>query len=394
MGSAAFEAKRANDKAVVAWTVKIHFPAFLPLDLDEQTFYWSTGDQIELEDGNVYVQKLRAVPRGRHQRERGNDYAEFSASNVDHALYQIFRPYESIIETGEVTIRECYEIELNLWESEIRFEGYLKDFTNNDKTYSLDFTALSDMSRPNHFVGNRIITRERCGTNFNVGGVLPPDYPTPCTWQTAQGGNPNFCSKFLRGVDGCEAHNNSHQYYAVEGFKIAEINILPGDIDETGFPYESGPPCFTDNMFMVMDFDLTVLPLNEVTEGMSHLGFDIFNEDRLIESKIRKAWRHDTDHFWLAQFDMAEIETAYQHPFYVGQRHFVPVAALGEKPVLGIYSSRKRGSSVLSSIEKHTSAATFNEFRTSSGVYIICDRDKKFFYFVHNTKAELPQYMV
>jgi len=389
MGSAAFEAKREAIDAVAVWTVHLHFPAFGPLA--EKDFYWSTGDDVELEDGNVYVQKLRSIPRGRHQKDRGNDYAEFSVANPNNILYTEIQPYEDLIEFVEVTIRECFEIEKALYESETKFFGYVKDFTNNTQELELAFTAMSDLSRPNHLVGNRILTRERCGTNFNVNGTIPPYTPgVPCTWQTIQGGNPLTCTKFLKGVDGCEAHNNTHQFFAVEGYKTADVEILPsGGGDETGFPYETGP-CFTRRMFMVMDFDLNLLPFDCVEVGMKHLGFDIYNDDRLIESEIKWGKSHYTDHIWTANFDLAKIETAYAHPFYVGQRFFTPVGDLVSKTAIGIYPSRRSGRSVLNSIEKQLGDDRFYEFHTTSGVYIVCDERKQFFYFVHNEKPQLP----
>lgn len=388
MGSVAFETKRTAKEAVCVWTVHLHFPAFL--EKDESDFYWSTGDNVELEDGNVYVQKLRDVPRGRHQRDRGNDYAEFAVANPENALYTEIEPYEDLIEKGEVTIRECYEIEPTLWESEIKFFGYLKDFVNNTQELELTFTAFADTSRPNHFVGNRILTRERCGTNFNTGGTILPYTPgVPCTWQITQGGNPNNCTKFLKGVDGCEAHNNTHQFYAVEGYKVAAIQIITSPGDETGFPYESGP-CFTDRMFMVMDADFNVLPFNKVRAGMKHLAFDIYDHDRLIEAEITWGSVRPTDHFYVAQFDLGSIETAGHHPFYIGDRLFTPVAALNGRSAVGLYSNKKPGQSDLNTLERVNQDDAFYEFHSTAGVYIVCDEKKRFFYFVHNTKPQLP----
>src|SRR5665811_658137 len=112
--SALFETQRASNEAVAVWTVMLHFPTFInPFTTEtvaEKNFYWATGDGIELEDGHVYTQQLTEVPLGRHQAGRGNDYAEFNASNVDYALYQELLPYQDLIEKCEVTIKKAYEV--------------------------------------------------------------------------------------------------------------------------------------------------------------------------------------------------------------------------------------------------------------------------------------------
>lgn len=388
MPSALFEQMRASQSAVAVWTVHLKFPAFEALP--EKNFYWSTVRDLNDDQGHTYTHALNDDQvRGRHQRHRGNDYAEFAVANARNEMYQAILPYEDLIERGQVIVRECYEVTRDYFESEIKFVGYLKSLDLIDQDHTLKFTANSDMSRTGFIVGGRILTRERCGTEFNFNGLNDP-LIHPCGWTTPQGGNPLFCSKLLDGPDGCGSHNNKHRFYAVEALATATIEVLnPSDMGETGFEYESGP-CFTDRMFMLMDFDMNVLPMDKVRLGFSHVGFDVFNKDVLIQSKILRASRHPTDHYWEATFDRATIETAHNHLFYLGSRLFAPVAALGDRPVCGIYSTEKASTSVLVSLQRLLKNDWFYEFRTESSNYIVCDADKKFFYFVHNAKPRTP----
>lgn len=392
MASALFEEQRDATTAVAVWTVHIFFPAFQ--DLPAKNFYWATSDQIELEDGNVYTRQLTDPPRGRAQRDRGNDYAEIVVSNPDNALYQDIRPYENLIEKAEVTIRECYQIEPGLYESEVRFFGSLKDFTHNHADNVLNITAMSDMSRSNYWVANRVLTRERCGTEFNFNGLGDPTVHI-CGWQTAQGGNPDFCTKFLDGPDGCKAHNNSHRFFAVTALATAPITIMPpasgggvgggGGGDDTGWGTQTDP-CFTKNVYMLMNLEMDTLPMDQVRAGMSHVGFDPFNSDKLVDSEIIHKQINPTQSYWNAAFDQALLESAHHHLFYIGNARFMPVALLGENPAIGISPSKKPATSHLLSINQVMKDTLFYEFHTKSKNYIITDKNKRFFYFVHNLK--------
>lgn len=247
MASISYEKKRTDPEAVAVWTVHLRFPVFELLA--EKNWYWATsGDSygIQLADGNTYVRQLATIPRGRHQRDRGNDYAEFSVANPDNDIYNEFLPYEDLCERGEVVICECYEIVPEVFEEEIRFVGNIKDFTLDETDNTLRFTCYADTSRSGFLVGNRILTRDRCGTAFNINGVNPPETHV-CGWQTEQGGNPLFCSKLYEGVDGCLAHNNGHRFYAVPALTTATVEVIdPGTIGgpggDTGFDYETQKP--------------------------------------------------------------------------------------------------------------------------------------------------------
>lgn len=246
MPSAFYEAQRTKKDAVAVWTVHVHFDAFF--ELPEKDFYWSTAEGgIELVDGNTYIHALASIPRGRQQRDRGNDYSEFVVANPEASVLDEFEDYQDICEKGEVTICECYEIieGQGIYEEEIKFFGYIKDFNVDETDHTIKFTAMSDMSRSGFYVGGRVLTREKCGTEFNFDGLIAASIH-PCGWQVAQGGNPDFCSKLADGVDGCKAHNNFHRFYAVPALSTAEITVLPGDGTIIGgggggWEYESGP---------------------------------------------------------------------------------------------------------------------------------------------------------
>lgn len=242
MGSALYEIERQKKEAVAVWCVHLFIPEFE--SMDEQHFYWSTADKIELADGNIYTRVLQSPPKGRHQTDRGNDYCEFQAANPGNYLYQELLPYKDLVEICEVTVYECFQVSPDLYEAETRFIGFLKDFTNSQEDHNIQITCISDMSRSGFLTGNRILTRERCGTWFNVNGEFSP-LDSPCGWQVEQGGNPLFCSKLVNGKDGCKAHNNLHRIIMVEGLNKATPSIIPpggggGDSGGGGFGYGGG----------------------------------------------------------------------------------------------------------------------------------------------------------
>lgn len=379
MASALFELERAKTEAVAVWTVHIAFPA--SGDLPAKDFYWATGKNIELEDGNVYTQILTEVPRGRHQSGRGNDYAEFNAGNVDYSVYQEIYPYQDLIEKGYVTIRKAYEVSRDLWESEIEFIGYLKDFTLDDTDKSFKFQVSSDMSRTGFLVGNRIMTRERCGTEFNINGTEDPEFHR-CGWQTAQGGNPLFCSKKEKGVDGCESHNNTHRFYAVPALTTAPVTV--SSISGGGWD----PPCFADSAFVLMA-DNSLKPINRVKRTDKHLGFDVFDNDRLLPGEVLNTQKTLVDSICVADFDLARLEVRHDHLFYIGNRTYLPVAALGQNPAHGLNIEKKHATSDLLSVERSFEKLFVYNLQTSTNNYIVTDRDARFFYFVHNRKIDI-----
>lgn len=382
-----FEEKR-DDKlnTVAVWAVSVKIPAFE--EFAEKNFYWSTSNQFDLGDGNVYQGLLKSC-RGRHQRDRGNDYAEFVVGNPNSLTYQDIYTHEDLIEKAEITVRQCFEIEDGYFESEIIFFGYLADFTVNDKEKSLDFTANSDLSRNGFSVGGRILTRERCGAEFNYNGVENATYHL-CGWQTIQGGNATFCTRYLKGIDGCEAHNNDHRFYAVTGLVETPIQIVPVDVSPTGFDYETRP-CFTPNTLVLMA-DWTVKPIDKVLVGEKVMGFDVFDNDKLVESEVLDTFKHLVDEVEVVTFSMAILETTKDHLFYLGKALFAPVKALGNplsgKRCVGLDKKRKAAEMVFLTSRTSFEKATVFNLHTSSHNYIVCDRFQRFYFFVHNAKSD------
>lgn len=382
--SDAFEEKRNAKEATAAWSVKVTFPAFEALPA--KSFYWGTTT-FEVDD-ETFNHKLIEVPKGRHQRDRGNDYAEFQASNPNNALYNDFYPYEDLIERAEVVIKECYEIELGLYESETRFFGYLKDFTLQESDKSLKFTAMSDLSRSGFLVGGRILTRERCGTDFNVNGLISP-LISPCGWQTIQGGNPLFCSKYMDGVDGCNAHNNSHRFYAIKGLSDAEVQVIAGSTQ--GFPYQTGTSCFIGGTFVLMA-DWSLKEIQEVKKGDYVLGFDVFT-DRLKPSKVLDTIKHTPNQYERGYLGRGGIVKEFgitrEHLFYKGSSIFKPYGATIGETVQGLLKDGKRAE--IASIDSETvfgEVSTYNLY-TETGTYMITSEDLEVIAKVHNLKPNV-----
>lgn len=389
MSSALFEQKRNEDGAVAVWCVQLYFPPFE--DKAEKFFFWTTAaGGVDLDDGNFYEYGLTNV-RGRHQRDRGNDYAEFTIANPFNERYQSIYPYEELIEKGEVTIYEAYEIEDGYCVSEQRFFGYLKDFTLDDNEKTMPFTSYSDMSRIGFLVGGRILTRERCGTEFNYNGINSPIIH-PCGWTLEQGGNPIFCSHFRAGIDGCESHNNEHRFYAVEGLSTATVEIVSNDVPVTGFDYNTGA-CFSENVYFLLP-DWSVLPMNEGKKDMEILGFDLFDNDRLKPAVILDAFVHEVDRLDIATFDKGVLETRREHLFYIGGRKFKPVGALGAELVHGITYKKRFDKAKLKSCVPSVEKAFVYNLHTSLGTYLVTDKNKRYFWKVHNRKADFQNYEI
>lgn len=387
-----FDLQLALNEAVAIWTVHLHFPILE--DIPAKDFYWATGKNIELEDGNIYEQILTTIPKGRHQTGRGNDYLEFSAVNIDYSLYQQLLPYQDLIERCECTVRKAYEFTQDLYVSGIEFVGYIKDFTLDGTDKSFKLTVNSDMSRSNFFAGNRILTRERCGTEFNFNGLLSAD-DSLCGWQTGQGGNPIFCSKLENGVDGCNDHNNRHRYVAVPALSTADVQIvIPGlglgGSDGSGW-INGGGPCFAETVYVLMS-DLSTKPIHQVTTDDTTIGFDIFDEDRLISAEVLHTLKTEVDEIWTADFEFARLELRKDHLFYLGKRMFTPVAFLGSRMAVGIDSAQKPSTSRLYSIDRSIENLFVYNLHTTSNNYIVTDRYARFFYFVHNNKPVILPY--
>lgn len=385
MGSVEFEAKR-NSKAVAVWLLHIHFDAFFLVA--QKDFYFSTTKNIEFEVASeieVFRGRLRDVPKGRHQKDRSNDYAEFYLSNPNNDTYQDFLDYENHIEKGEVTIYECYEIEKDYYEGEVRFVGYLKNFTVNESNKSLDFTAVSDMSRTGFNVGARILTRERCGTEFNYGGLNSPEFHH-CGWQLIQGGNLDFCSKYLKGVDSCVAHGNAHRFYALPALAIAAIEFVPsGEID---FPYGTGG-CFTAETRIVLP-DWTTKPIHKAKEDETILGFDIFTRG-VVETKIVNVQRHIVQQFVIAEFKKGgRIETTREHLFNTKGALFAPCGVLEGKTVFGLNFEKKIARDTLKSLTGVFQHTIVYNLQTTCSTFMITNAEMNFFYDVHNSKQHTP----
>lgn len=391
MASESYEEKRNAKEAVAVWSAKVSFPAFEALP--EKNFFWGSAD-FDV-DGESFKHKLIDVPKGRHQKDRGNDYAEFQASNPNNALYNEFYPYEDLIERAKVVIKECYEIERGLFESEVRFYGYLKDFTLEESDKALKFTAMSDLSRTGFLVGGRILTRERCGTDFNVNGLKSP-LLSPCGWQTIQGGNPVFCSKFLKGADGCQAHNNTHRFYAIQGLSDAEVQVVAGS--SQGFDYATGRTCFIADTFVLMA-DWSLKPIQEVKKGDYVLGFDVFT-DRLRKAKVLDTIKHRPNQYENAIFGSEfngsslsqrierEFGVTREHLFYKGSSIFQAYGATRGGTVQGVHKGGKRAE--IASIGSETvsgEVSTYNIY-TETGTYMVASSDLEIILKVHNLKPE------
>lgn len=383
MASELYEIQRNKKEAVTVWLVHIHFDDFF--EIEGADFYFATTKGIEFPIGNDLIKfndKLASFPKGRHQRERGNDYAEFSLLNQQSATYQDFLRLEEIIEKGEVAIYQCLEIEKDYYEGEIKFIGYLKDFTLSESDKSLKFTAIADTSRTGFPVAARILTRERCGTIFNFNGLNPPEYHA-CGWQVAQGGNPERCTYLLEGEDGCIAHGNAHRFFAVPALATAEITFVPPD--EVDFPYFPSDPCFTENVFVVMP-DWSIKSIKDVTVYDKIKGFNLFGHQDVIDTQVNHTFLHPNEEYVIAKFNGFAIEATKGHLFNTYRNTFAPIGSLEGKAVSGLGKDRKRAQIALNALETASDKRCVYNLHTDCSTYIITNAARDFYWFVHNRK--------
>jgi hypothetical protein len=392
MASAEYESIRNKVDAVTVYLIHIHFDEFF--DIPEMDFYFATTAYVEcFIDGEnlVFEDYLRGYPSVRHQTDRGNDIAEFSLNNPSNEMYARFRTYEQIIERGYTKIYQAFEIEKDYYEAEIVFVGYLEDFTITESDKTLDFTAFSDMSRPNFLVGNRILTRERCGAEFNYQGLAAPDALRPCTWQTIQGGNEDFCSKFLEGVDGCEAHNNTHQFFAVEGLATAEISIVSQQENPDGFPYGTGSTCFTKNTFVVMA-DNSIKQINLIKVGDMVFGLSPNNGLHRNETKVRAVHKKLVQEILIVEFESGlMLETTEEHPFRSDVATFTPIGFLQGKRVLGNLGTEKTEYDTVKRLKPLIKETMVYHLTTDWVTFIVTDINRTFECHCHN-KPSVPIY--
>lgn len=383
MASEQFEAIRNSDTSTTVWCVYVNIPE--SLEFSEKEFCWSTLDNVELEDGNTYRKMLVNPPACRHQRDRGNDYAEFTIFNKNNALHAQLFPFQDYLETAKVIIRECYQIDLDYFESEIVWYGFIKDFSLNDADKTIQFNCISDMSRDNRRVSSRVMTRERCGTNFSF-GLLPSDAKTPCTWQTSQGGNPNYCSKFYTGIDGCEAHNNTHQFYAVTGLSNAVVEVTPNLQGYLGgFDYRIDE-CFTANTLVLMA-DGTCKPINKIKAGEYVLAFDVFDNDKIVISKVNSVSSKIVNEILITHFNDGIFETTAGEMFYLGSQQFAQITNLIGKTVQSMDKDKNVLKSHLLDTRVSIEIASVHNLETEHSTFMVTDRFEKIFKRVHNQKA-------
>src|SRR5689334_1403405 len=121
-----FETIRNSNEAVAIWLIHLHFDAFLSIPAKD-LFFSSTEDvdfPIDNTGDKRFIGRLmKDVPKGKHQRDRGNDTAEFSFLNTGNQTYQDFLAYRDIMKRGKVNIYHCLGFGGGYYEGEIRFVG-------------------------------------------------------------------------------------------------------------------------------------------------------------------------------------------------------------------------------------------------------------------------------
>lgn len=268
----------------MAGGVALTFPAFD--DLPEKKLWLGTRD-FET-DGEVYKSALDDMPLIRAQKGIGQDSADFTVNDARGVWYELIKPYEEVVVDTECVAKECLKTADGIFESEIVLPGFLEQMSLSEKSHSIPFSAISDMSRTGFLVGGRILTQRYCAAKFNKNGARDPMFD-PCGWTPAQGGNPVFCTHKKKGVDGCEDHWNEWRFYAVEALSSADISVTSGGAG--GFDYGNGN-CFTPKTLVWMA-DGSYKPIYQVKKG--DLIWSFTPEGLLVKAKVLQTQSHAVD---------------------------------------------------------------------------------------------------
>jgi hypothetical protein len=310
MASATYEEARRAPEAIMAGGVKLVFPAFD--DLTAKTVYYGTS-RFEA-DGEEYVSALADMPYVRSQRGLAQDGAGFAINDARSEIYAELKPYEDVLEDTEVVIKECLKTKLDIFESEIVHNGFLESMNWSDAALGINCSSVSDMSRTGNLTGGRILTQRYCAAIFNLLGLKSPLIDS-CGWQTAQGGNPVFCTHKYEGADGCVDHNNAHRYYAVEALSTAPVQTYEGAVG--GFEYGPQTPqtCFTPQTLIWMG-DGSYKPIWKVKTGDLVWSFKPSGE--LVKARVSGAQKHLANGHLSIDFGKDRIlEPTGEHPFLI-----------------------------------------------------------------------------
>lgn len=338
-----YDLARNSSDAVVAWGVKVTFPAFNNLPSLTKLFGTTAFQTV---DGEEYENSLLDVPNCNGQIGAGSDAGGFVLENSQSANYNEIAAYDDVAEDARVRVREYLEIAPGLFEGETRFTGFVEDLTLSDDQQTLDFNMVSDMSRTGFLVGGRILTHRYCGAKFNRNGLLP-SHKSACGWQTAQGGDPLACDHTFDGANGCIAHNNAPRFYCIRGLSKTPVVVVGdgsgggiGTGGGSGFDYETRTSCFTSRNFVRMA-DNSRRRISDVRTGDFVKAFSPEKFGEITVGKVTRVYRHKVSEFAILHFACRRaIEATREHLFYVGAGRFQVAGALQRNNRVKFYDSR------------------------------------------------------
>jgi hypothetical protein len=319
MASAAYEIARTNPSSFMAGGVALTFPAFD--DLPEKKLWLGTRDFES--DGDEYKAALADMPYFRSQKGLGQDAVDFTVNDAKSAWYEIIKPYQDVFSDTECIAGEFLKTSSGVFESETVMSAFLEQMSLSEGSLSIPFSAISDMSRTGFLVGGRILTQRYCAARFNKNGLKNPLFDA-CGWQTAQGGNPVFCTHKVKGADGCEDHLNDWRYFAVEALSSAEITSTGSN---GGWEYGGDNPCFTPKTLVWMA-DGSCKPIWQVKKGDYVMSFTPAGV--LVKRKVTQAFTHTVDHHLVFDFGRDRLlEPTEEHLMLFAPDLFKPAVGFG-----------------------------------------------------------------
>jgi hypothetical protein len=374
---------RAKNGLLMVGGVNLTLPAFEDL-LEKKLFFGTTDFEV---GNDIYQGVLNDIPANTKQEGSGKDTAEFVVSDKTGEIFALIDSYDEVIEDCYVETFEGFEVADKVFDIEIITPGFIEDYVFSDKGNQLSFSVVSDMSRTGFLTGGWILTHRFCAARFNRNGLRSP-LVDHCGHQTAQGGNPVFCSHRREGVDGCIAHNNEPRIKMVDELATAELITVANssDIGGTGFGYGSNG-CFTPLTQIVMA-DGSAKPIYKVKKG------DVIKTHNLrgeIENQVvLTQMRHKVESILeLEFFGGYKIETTLEHLFRTQINKYTPAGLIeiGETSrarIAGKVADKVLGHHCL--IERNTFVYNLHVFKTHTFFIRVGNADFE----VHNSKNEFP----
>jgi hypothetical protein len=306
------------------WLADIHLPA--QGDLPAHDFYIS--DSAVYANGHYYQPLLRnQKPRMMQSLGKAPDGGSITIDNIEGEIGRSVLARGRDLTGAKFVLWKAFLLEgeklgLDKW-----MEGEIRAALIAESDQTITFQLNSDLLRRQSVMGAFMLS-QRCIVPFNIGGALSPA-ESRCGWQTAQGGNPDFCDKSEDGENGCRAHGNLHRMAAVPAVAASShISTIPfGDGGGTGFPHGGNDTCFLGGTPILLPFGESK-PIEQITVGQEIMA-PVYNEetgeDSMEPRPVEAVWVNTVSEWLEVHLPHGNLHVTPRHRFYRGSGIFTPI---------------------------------------------------------------------